>query len=87
MFLLKINQIDIIVSSNLINKFNEIDFELSTCECSGLIEFDMSYYKNKVIYTSCAFEFLDQIFSNYKSLDCFLELIEGKWRFNIIDFS
>ncbi|NIQ13541.1 MAG: hypothetical protein GTO02_03755 [Candidatus Dadabacteria bacterium] len=67
--------------------YKEIDFELSLCECSGLIETDLSDYKNKLIYTSSALEFFDFVFSSYKTIVCKVDFNDGAWKIEVVDYN
>ena len=70
----------------VVHKKSGIDFELSSCECSGLVEFELADCLNKPVFSSSAFEFFDQVFSKYAGLDCSLELVNGSWKIVVLSF-
>lgn len=65
---------------------SEVDFELSGSECCGLIINDISEYKNKTVFSSSAYELLDQVFVKYNTLCCRVEMEDGSWKIGIFDF-
>lgn len=65
---------------------NGIDFELSTSECCGLNDTDLSDYLNKTVHTSSAFEFFDFAFSFSKYMDVDIEFMQDCWKIRVNNY-
>lgn len=58
---------------------NGIDFELSTCECQGLDDMEISDLKGKTVYTSSAYEFFEYYLDKEDKLSCVVNFRENTW--------
>ena len=73
---------DKISSSELKN--DGVDFELSTCECHGLSETEISELVNTPVYTSSAYEFFDAYLPIYKEALCLVNMVDGSWLIKVV---
>lgn len=64
-----------------------LDFELSTCECLGLNNLEISEFLEKPVYTGSAYELFDFYFSKFYSLRCLVDFIEGAWVIKVLDYN
>lgn len=58
---------------------NGIDFELSTCECQGLDDMEISDLNGKTVHTSSAYEFFEYYLDKEEKLDCIVNFRENTW--------
>lgn len=56
-----------------------IDFELSTCECMGLEDLDLSELSGITVYTSSAYEFFEYYLDFRDSIKCTVKFSENTW--------
>lgn len=70
------------------HKFTDdnIDFDLSVCECSGLFESSYSEFLNKSVYTASPYEFTEFLLLNLSSVTMLVSMIEGSWVVQILDY-
>lgn len=62
---------------------NGIDFELSTTECCGLNDVDLSDYLSKTVHTSSAYEYFDFVFSFSDRVNADIEFTDDCWKIRI----
>lgn len=69
-------------------KFNteNIDFDLSGCECSGLDDIDYSDFLNKSVYTASPYEFAEFLINRFEYVKLLVFLTEGCWVIQILEF-
>lgn len=61
-----------------------VDFELSTCECHGLGDTEISELVKAPIYTSSAYEFFDAYLPIYKEVMCLVNMVEDSWLIKVV---
>jgi len=62
-----------------------VDFELSSCECSGLGPDDIGAYLDRPVYTSSAYEFFDFVLGYLSSFGCFIEFTGSAWCIRVVN--
>ena len=72
--------------SNQIFKKENIDFDLSGCECSGLYDVDYSDLINKAVYTASPYELTEFLLNRLSSVKMLISLADGCWVFQILDY-
>ncbi len=67
---------------------SSIDFDLQSCECSGLNEYDeISEYLGKTVNTSSVYEFVEFVTSFTSNSQMLINVEEGCWVIRLMDFS
>ena len=67
-------------------KNDNIDFDLSGCECSGLEVQDYTEFINKVIYTASPYELAEFLFMSLSYIKILVCLKEGSWAIQSLDY-
>ena len=67
-------------------KKENIDFDLSGCECSGLFDKDYSDFINKAIYTDSPYELTEFLLTHLSYIKMLVCLIEGSWTVQLLDY-
>jgi len=79
--------IEVIKSDKPFNNYF-IDFDLQSCECSGLNEHDdISEYHGKTVHTSSAYEFVEFISAFSGKSKLLVNVEEGSWVISLLNFS
>ncbi|MGI9533747.1 MAG: hypothetical protein ACR2NW_02250 [Thermodesulfobacteriota bacterium] len=63
-----------------------IDFDLSGCECSGLDDMNYSDFLNKAIYTASPYEFAEFLINKLGYVKFLICLMDGCWVIQILDY-
>ncbi len=65
-----------------------LDFDLQSCECSGLNEHDdLSDYHGKKVHASSAYEFVEYLTGSCDNSQLLINVEDGSWVISLLNFS
>ena len=70
------------------SKFNndDVDFDLSGCECSGLDNSSYDEFINKAIYTASPYELIEFLLTSLSYIKLLICLTDGSWVIQILEY-
>ena len=77
-------EIDINSASEMKIDAQEIDFELSPCECVDLDRLDINDYKNRIIYSSSAIELFEYLIMFTGEISCIVDFEGVSWKVKVL---
>jgi len=67
-------------------KSDDVDFDLSGSECSGLENSSYNEFINKAIYTASPYEFIEYLLTSLSYIKLLICLTDGSWVIQILEY-